>query len=188
MEGGDNQEVNNLKLLSGIANCLTNESFPGTHHQKGDGAALMGAPPKESNSATPHLSAGETSLCLSTVQAENDVAISLHKETELSGKHLWVEELISSVVAEASKDIKSSVQSSSPSFFSSAHHNRDHLTSCPSRQHMTNQTNGATVDAEFALQPLLFNRTFPGNIDGTANPSNDVSLFFLTGCLGLLFI
>ncbi|XP_039199848.1 ankyrin repeat domain-containing protein 40-like isoform X2 [Crotalus tigris] len=166
VEGGDNQEVNNLKLLSGIANCLTNESFPAIYHQKGDGAALMGAPPRENNSATPHLSAGETSLCLSTVQAENnDVVISLHKETELSGKHLWVEELISSVVAEASEDIKSSVQSSIPSFFSSAHHNRDHLTSCPSRQHMTNQTNDATMDAESALQPLLFSRTFPCNMD-----------------------
>uniref|UniRef100_A0A8C5WQR0 Ankyrin repeat domain-containing protein 40 n=1 Tax=Laticauda laticaudata TaxID=8630 RepID=A0A8C5WQR0_LATLA len=142
VEGGDNREVNNLKLLS-MANCFTNESFPGTYNQKGDGATLMPIPPKENNAAVPHLSAGDnSSLCLSTVQAENNgMAISLHKETELPGKHLWVEELISSVVAEASEDIKSRVQNSNPSFSSSTHHNRDHLTSCPPRQHVPNQKN-----------------------------------------------
>ncbi|XP_034268869.1 ankyrin repeat domain-containing protein 40-like [Pantherophis guttatus] len=167
MEGGDNQEVNNLKLLS-MANYQTNELFPGTYNQKGDDATPMAAPPKENNAAIPHLSAGDTSLCLSTVQAENNsMAISLHKETELPGKHFWVEELISSVVAEASEDIKSRVQSSCPSFSSSTHQNRDHLTSCPSTQHMPNQKNGATVEAESALQPLFFNGTFPCNMHDT---------------------
>ncbi|XP_026557944.1 ankyrin repeat domain-containing protein 40-like [Pseudonaja textilis] len=164
VEGGDNREVNNLKLLS-MANCLTNESFPGTYNQKGDGATLMAMPPKENNAAVPHLPAGDnSSLCLSTIQAENNgVAISLHKETELPGKHLWVEELISSVVAEASEDIKSRVQNSNPSFSSSTHHNQDHLTSCPPRQHVPNPKNGAVVEAESALQPLLFNGIFPYN-------------------------
>uniref|UniRef100_A0A8C6XJ57 Ankyrin repeat domain-containing protein 40 n=1 Tax=Naja naja TaxID=35670 RepID=A0A8C6XJ57_NAJNA len=72
VEGGDNREVNNLKLLS-MANCLTNESFPGTYNQKGDGATLMAIPPKENNACVPHLSAGDnSSLCLSRVQAENN--------------------------------------------------------------------------------------------------------------------
>uniref|UniRef100_A0A8C6XHH7 Ankyrin repeat domain-containing protein 40 n=1 Tax=Naja naja TaxID=35670 RepID=A0A8C6XHH7_NAJNA len=156
------------KLLGGLlsmANCLTNESFPGTYNQKGDGATLMAIPPKENNACVPHLSAGDnSSLCLSRVQAENNgMAISLHKETELPGKHLWVEELISSVVAEASEDIKSRAQNSNPSFSSSTHHNQDRLASCPSRQHVPNQKNDAIVEAEPVLQPLLFNGIFPYN-------------------------
>ncbi|XP_013912223.1 PREDICTED: ankyrin repeat domain-containing protein 40 isoform X2 [Thamnophis sirtalis] len=155
-----------------MANCLTNESFPGTYNQKGDSATLMAVPPKENNAAIPLLSAGDTSLCLS-VQAENNgMDISLHKETELPGKHFWVEELISSVVAEASEDIKSRVQSFPPSFSSSTHRNRNHLTSCQSIQHMPNPKNGARMEAESALQPLLFNGTFPCNMHGGENFSN----------------
>uniref|UniRef100_A0A670Y5Z2 Uncharacterized protein n=1 Tax=Pseudonaja textilis TaxID=8673 RepID=A0A670Y5Z2_PSETE len=118
-------------LLS-MANCLTNESFPGTYNQKGDGATLMAMPPKENNAAVPHLPAGDnSSLCLSTIQAENNGV--------------------------------SRVQNSNPSFSSSTHHNQDHLTSCPPRQHVPNPKNGAVVEAESALQPLLFNGIFPYN-------------------------
>ncbi|XP_070596221.1 ankyrin repeat domain-containing protein 40-like isoform X2 [Erythrolamprus reginae] len=167
MESGDNQEVNNLKLLS-MANCLINESFSGTYNEKGDGATLVAVPAKENNAAIPHLSAGDTSLCLSRVQAENNgMAISLHKETEFPGKHFWVEELISSVVAEATEDIKSRIQSFSASSSSSTHLNRDNLTSCPSMQRVPNQKNSATGEAVSVLQPLLFNGTFPCNMHDT---------------------
>ncbi|KAM6473423.1 ankyrin repeat domain-containing protein 40-like isoform 1-T1 [Liasis olivaceus] len=164
VEDNDKQEVNDLKLPV-MANYLTNASFPCSYNQERDGVLHTSVPPKEINAAIPHLSAGEPGPCLSTVQAENICTpISLHKETELLGKHLWDGDLISPIVAEASEDMKSRIQNCCPAYSSSTRRNRDHLTSSLSRQHTPNQTNGATVGAGPSLQPLVVTGTIPYTI------------------------
>ncbi|KAM6473424.1 ankyrin repeat domain-containing protein 40-like isoform 2-T2 [Liasis olivaceus] len=112
-----------------------------------------------------HLTSKKEIRKLLGVQAENICTpISLHKETELLGKHLWDGDLISPIVAEASEDMKSRIQNCCPAYSSSTRRNRDHLTSSLSRQHTPNQTNGATVGAGPSLQPLVVTGTIPYTI------------------------
>ncbi|XP_063149001.1 ankyrin repeat domain-containing protein 40-like [Candoia aspera] len=164
VEDDDNKESSDLKLPV-RTNYLTRASFPCTCNQERDDVLHTSAPPKETNAAIPHLSAGEPSPSLSTIQAENlCIPTSLHKEAELLGKPLWDGDLISPIVAEGSEDIKSRGQSCRPAYYSSTHCNRDHLPSSLSRQHTPNQTNGATMGTGPSLQPLLLTGTFPYNI------------------------